>query len=193
MAPVNKKIFYPRVKGELKDYYDNAADAFAGPLGTKYGTSAGTVTLLNNHKTDGPLKRAKAFADAQIAQMSYDQADAEDAAAKVDMLMEMQRVQRLPIWDETDAEAFGMRKEKTPVDLNTVKGKISKATPLPDKNVIDWIKAGMEGIIIESLVDALVDAPQQNQEPPLPAPPEQNDPRWKRIGTIINHLTKTRP
>ena len=170
-------IFYPSEQGEIEPYYNKAADAFAGALGVKYGTSAATILLLNDHKANGPLKRIKAYADTQTAQQSHDESDAEDAAAKTNMLMEMQRVQRLPIWEETDAEAFGMRKVKTPVDLNTVQGKISAVTALPDKNVIDWVKGRMEGIVIESIVDA------PGGPGPLPAPPGQESTAWKKIGT----------
>src|ERR1700704_1613010 len=104
MANTNKKIFYPTVEGEIKDYYDKAADAFAGALGVKYGTDAATILKLNGHKANMPVKKAKAYADAQTAQMSYDEKDAEFSQGKIDMLMKMQRVQRLPIWEETDAE-----------------------------------------------------------------------------------------
>ena len=63
MANLKKAIFYPRAEGEIQPYYDNAAGKFAGAIGVKYGTDPAVITLLNGHKTNIPLKIAKAFAD----------------------------------------------------------------------------------------------------------------------------------
>ena len=181
MANPKKAIFYPTVEGEIKDYYDNAADKLNGAIGTKYGTDPAVKALLMGHKANMPIKKAKAFADEQTAQQSFDEKDSEFALGKVNMLLELERITRLPNWDENDAEGLGIRKVKTPVDLNTVKGKISKTTALPEMNVLDWIKAGMEGIIIEGIVEA--PQPPQQPMPVPPPPPTQDSPGWKALGT----------
>jgi len=171
---MNKKkaIYYPAAEGQVSPYYDNLADALAGALGVKYGTAAGTITKLNGHKTNVPLRISEAFALKQQAQLATDAKNAELDSAKIDALLEVVRITNLPTWDENDAEALGIRVVKNPTDLNTVKPK-AKATPLPQKNVIDWLKIDMDGVIIECIVEPVG---------PNPNPPTQTDPNWQKIG-----------
>ena len=186
MANTKKRIFYPTTDGAVKPYYDNAATQLIGAVGVKYGTDAATIAALTGHKTQVPLVIQKAFDDAQQAQSSTNAKNTELSTAKLDLLRELNRITRLPIWDETDGQLLGIRVEHTHGDPNTAKPIIGKITELPDQIILDWVKGEWGGVIIES-----IDMKQQQQPPnPMPTPtptppvpPTSGDPGWKQIGT----------
>ena len=184
MANTKKGIFYPTTEGLIKPYYENAATQLIGALGVKYGTDAATITALTGHKTQIPLVIQKAFDDAQLAQGSTNAKNTELATAKVDLLRELNRITRLPIWDEADGELLGIRVTHTPGDPNAAKPTISKVTTLPDQIILDWVKGEWGGVIIETLDNTENEpAPPIPPMPPVPPQPEQNNPNWKKLDT----------
>src|SRR5688572_26454712 len=131
MANAKKKIFYPEKETEIPAYYNIIYDLLVnGGLATKYSTPSNVLTLLAQHNTEIPIALQKSQADGQIAEGSKQAKDVRLANGRVEMFRELTRMTGLSIWEETDGENMGIRKEKTPVDLNTVKGKISKTTAL---------------------------------------------------------------
>ncbi|HDY86943.1 hypothetical protein LCGC14_1741580 [marine sediment metagenome] len=148
--PHNKRIaiFYPTIEGNITTYYDNITDQLLGAIGTKYGTAGPTQNELNAHKNNIPVVIKKAYDDDQVAQGSTEAKDDELHDAKTDMLRELQRITKLDNWDEADGETLGIRVEKTAPDLDTIKPRISGITSMPEKIEIDWVKQGMQGVII---------------------------------------------
>ena len=56
-------------------------------------------------------------------------------------------------FEEADAEALGIRVHKTPPDYASVVPIVTDITTLPDQIIFDWVKAAMDGVIIESSYD----------------------------------------
>lgn len=181
MANTKKAIFYPRNEGDVPAYYDNAATRLIGALGTKYGTDAATIAALTDHKTKIPQVIQKAFDDAQQAQSSTNAKNTELANSKIDLLRELNRITRLPIWEEEDGELLGIRVTHTGGDPNAAKPTISKVTQLPDQIILDWVKGEWGGVIIETIDDT--ESEPAPPIPPIPTPPAQNDPNWKKLDT----------
>ena len=151
MANNRKSIFYPRKEGEVSSYYTNLAQKLAGALGAKYGTDPATIVKINGHKAQIPAKIAKAYADSQISKGSTAEKKAELKAGKTEALRELNRITRLPIWDETDGDGLGIRKGHAAKDLKEMKPLIKSTKSLPDKVIISYPKNGMDGVLVECL------------------------------------------
>jgi len=176
--PKQIAIFYPRVESEVAPYIVNIGVKLSGAIGTKYGSLPADIGAIAGHGTNIPLAIQKAYDDDQTAQNSTATKDTLMGVAKTDVLREMRRITSLPNWDEDDGELLGIRKVKTPVDINTVKPAFSKVTALPEQNILDWIRAGMDGVYIFSITEAIASAPGM----PLGMLPDPNSPQWEKLG-----------
>ena len=148
-----KAIYYPMVESEVPSFYDNAYTKLQAIYAAKYGIAAPTVLKIGTHNTDIPLNIAKAENDRQTAQASTVEKRNELNSGKKDLLAVFNQIVLEPNFEEVDAEDLGMRREKTPVDMSTVKPVISQVTLLPDKIVFDWIRGEMNGLLIDASYD----------------------------------------
>ncbi len=146
-------IFYPRRDEDVGTYYDNITGHFLGAIGVKYGILGPVKNKLNTHNNAIPQVIKKAYDDNQVAQGSTEAKDAELRDAKFEILRELQRITKLDNWDEQDGETLGIRVEHTAPDPNTMQPEITGVTVLPDKVEIDWVKRGMQGVIIYGSYD----------------------------------------
>lgn len=153
MANKKKAIYYPVLEGDVPPFYDNAVKKLNDTYGAKYSIDHAVITNLETHNTQIPLKIAKAENDRQTAQASTVIKQEELSAAKKELLWVFKKIEEAPNFDEQDAEDLGMRRIKTPIDLNKVKPVITKITLLSDKVIFDWIKGELHGIIVESSYD----------------------------------------
>ena len=144
-----KAIFFPVIIGNITAYLQNMNDKLTtGGLAVKYATAAAFKTKLLGWLTSLPAAINKAFNDAQTAQQSTTAQNELIAIIKTDVLKELNRIENETNFDEADMEALGARIDRTPPDLATVKPKISHITIQMNQGILDWIKGGMEGVII---------------------------------------------
>ena len=146
-------IFYPRNDGDVGTYYNNITGHLLGAIGVKYGILGPVKTKLNAHNVAIPKVIQQAYDDDQVAQGSTEAKDTRLHDAKFEILRELQRITKLDNWDEEDGETLGIRVERIPLDLNTMKPRITGITVLPEKIEIDWVKRGMQGVIIYGSYD----------------------------------------
>jgi len=153
--PKNKKrsIYYPCKEGNTGKYYANLVIQLSGAIGAKYGISNETKGKLAAHKSAIPqlIKTAfeskmKSKADTKAKQLGL-------KLAKQDMLRELQRITRLENFEDNDAEKMGIRVFHEATDLNKLKPKVTGITVLPQKIEIDWLKRGMQGVVVSGSYD----------------------------------------
>ena len=179
-----KAIFYPVKEADVKTYYANAVTQFTNGLATKYGTPAATLASLTASSTNIDTLMQKAFDDEQQAKSSTVAKNNALATAKLDLLRELNRITRLPNWDEADGPLLGIRVQHTPSDPNTAKPVITHITALPEQIILDWVKGDMEGVVIESLVTS--GGNQAATAFATPEPPVDNsNPNWATIGSDL--------
>ena len=156
MAKGRKKgtaIYYPTREPEIVGYYNNAITKLAG-LVTKYNIDPATMTSLTTHNTDVKATFDQSVADAAVAENSNKIKYKEFAQAKFDLLTVFRQIQRAPNFEESDAELLGFRVITEPVNLKTVKPVITGITVFPEQAIIEWVRGGMDAVVVYSSYDA---------------------------------------
>ena len=108
--PGEKAIYYPIREAEILSYYHNAVTQLAGGLATKYGITFDTMINLQTRDLNLQHSYDLAIAKNNTAESSTREKDIELAQAKIDLLNELDRIQRLSNFEEPDAELLGIRK-----------------------------------------------------------------------------------
>jgi len=147
-----KAIYYPKKDKDILSYYKKLVKALAG-FTAKYGISVATMTLLQTHSTNLAATHEQALADADKAHQSFGIKNTEFADAKLDLLRVLNQIQNASNFLESDAEALGFRIITAPVDLKTVKPRITGITTDEVQVIIDWVRGSMQGIIIYGSYD----------------------------------------
>lgn len=142
-----KKIFFPSQDGQVPPFINNVDDKLnAGGLAVKYGIVAGDLTKVAGFKTDIPSLMNDAALAFQTSQQLNEKKDKTINDAKLFLNKMGQDMQDHTSFDPADLEAMGFTVVSTPPDPNTAKPKISGATVLPDKNILDWVKSLYDGV-----------------------------------------------
>ncbi len=153
--PKNKKkaIHYPGKESKTEKYYANLVSQLSGAIGAKYGISDETRDKLAAHKSAIP-KLIKTALESKLKSKADTKAKKQGLKlARRDMLRELQRITALEGLNETDAEKMGIRIFHEVTDLNKVKPEITGITVLPQKIEIDWLKKGMQGVVVSGSYD----------------------------------------
>lgn len=153
MANPKKAIFYPTIEGNISTYYNKIKGHLTGAMGTKYGTSSETQGKLTTHNTDIPQVIQTAYDSRQTAQGDTETKDKELHDAEIEIKRELQRITGLDNWEEEDGETLGIRVYHEPPDPATMKPEITGKSILPEKIEIDWVKKGMQGVIVHGSYD----------------------------------------
>ncbi len=141
------RIYFPTEKEAVPPYFDNLNSTLTG-FATKYEISAGELADITAHNTNlAALLLAQEAAQnaAQQATQAFNEAI---AAAELDAKRIFKKIMQHRAFVRSDGEAMGFLVESPSINLTTVKPVISKVTPMINKIVIDWVKAGMEGVVI---------------------------------------------
>ena len=100
-----KAIYYPTTEAAVLPYYNNAVTQLAAGLAAKYNISPAVMTILQNHNTSLQQTYEEAIEKNNIAEASTRAKDEEFALAKLDLLRELFRLQRLPHRETLPARA----------------------------------------------------------------------------------------
>jgi len=141
-----KATFFPRKKGDVKDYMDNVDDKLIGGFATKYSISAtksGRITFL---RTNIPTALTTANAAMQAAQGLVNAAD--QLIHEADLLNTSISfdMQESSVFDTADYESIGYGINHTPPDPNAAQPVISQIMAVDDKVIIDFIKGSWHGV-----------------------------------------------
>jgi len=151
--PGEKAIYYPIREAEILSYYHNAVTQLAGTLATKYGITFDTMINLQTHDLNMNHAYELALEQKNITKASTLAKDITFAQAKIDLLRELDRIQRLSNFEETDAEKIGIRKSKRRLSLRKVKPVVLQVTVLKERVIIDWFKGELDGVLVSGSYD----------------------------------------
>jgi hypothetical protein len=148
-----KAINYPSSESETPGFIQHAYTVLDDGIAVKYGITTAEMIVLENHNTNVPLVIQNSIDTKQAAQESTQKKHKELFSAKTDYMRIFKKIVEAPNFDEADAEALGIRVEKTPPDLHFVKPVIMNIIVLPDKIIFEWVKGTLNGVFIESSYD----------------------------------------
>jgi len=141
------RIYFPTEKEAVPPYFDNLNTTLTG-FATKYEISADELADITAHNTNLAallLAQEAARNAAQQATQAFNEAI---TAAETDAKRIIKKIMQHRAFVRSDGEAMGFITESPALNLTIAKPLISKVTPMINKIVIDWVKAGMHGVVI---------------------------------------------
>jgi hypothetical protein len=169
-----KKIFFPTIDGNVPMFINNVNDKLTtGGLGVKYGISVADLAKVVTFKTEIPKKLSDAAIATNTAQTINEQKDKQINDAKLFLNKMGRDMQDNAIFDAADLEALGFTVNTVPQDPNTAKPKVTGITVLPDKAIVDWLKASFQGVEVYRSKDGVA---YTKQERDFKSPYEDTEP-----------------
>ena len=147
--PKRIAIHYPSKEGNVEPYIKNIYEKLSAGLDLEFGVDLSVMNMLQAYTTDITGAIDKAVKDYNTAQASTKVKNELLAKAKKDVLKVLRGIEGHSSFDESHAETFGMRVFKEGINYNEVKPRIKRYVPLPNRVEIYWVKARMEGVLVD--------------------------------------------
>lgn len=151
-----ESIFYPDKEGEVTPYISSIVDkltANSGALATTLGVSSADLTLLTGFTTSIPARINEAQAAEDAAKGATAVKKAQLKTAKDTTLNMVQIWTRNANWTFAIGRQLGVYVDRTPVDLNTVKPRVTNVEVHPDMVIIDWVRGRLDGVVVYGSYD----------------------------------------
>ena len=142
-------IHYPSKEDNIETYIKNIYEKLSAGLDLEFGVNISVMNILQAYTTDITGAIDKAVKDHNTAQASTKIKNELLAKAKKDILKILRGIESHSSFDESHAETFGMRVFKESINYNEVKPRIKRYVPLPNCVEIYWVKARMEGVLVD--------------------------------------------
>jgi hypothetical protein len=142
-------IHYPLREGNIEPYIKNIYEKLSSGLDSVFDIDLSVMNILQAYTTDITGAIDKAIKDHNTAQASTKAKNELHAKAKKDILKVLRGIEGHSSFNETHAETLGMRVFKESINYNEVKPRIKRVVTLPNCVEIYWIKARMEGVLVE--------------------------------------------
>jgi hypothetical protein len=149
-------IFYPDREGDVTPYTSNLVVKLTdngNQLATLLGIAPADITMLQQIVAGVPAR----INDAQVAEdtakglTAVKQSVLKDA--RLTTLNMLQIWSRNANWTHEIGRSLGVYIERTPVDLDTVKPRITNVDVHPDMVIIDWVRGRMDGVAVYGSLD----------------------------------------
>jgi len=152
-------IYYPEKEGDVAPYTSNLVVKLTdngNQLANLLGITPAEITTLQQIASGIPAKinAAKAAEDTAKGLTADKQVTLVDArSTTINML---QIWSRNANWNYQIGRGLGVYIERTPVDLSTVKPRITDVDVHPDMVIVEWVRGRMDGVAVYGSLDGLV-------------------------------------
>jgi len=153
-----EQIFYPDKEGDVAPYTNSLVEkltANSNELATLLGVTTPDLTVLGQIVTGIPsrINEAQAAEDTAKGLVAVKKATLKDARSTT--LNMLQIWSRNANWTYEIGRSLGVYIERTPVDLSTVKPKVTEVTVLSDMVILEWVRGTMSGVAIYGSSDGV--------------------------------------
>jgi hypothetical protein len=149
-------VFYPDKEGDVAPYTSNIVTRLTengGALATALEVTPATLGQLGGYVTDIPTRIIDAEAAENAAKGVVAAKKAAIKTAKDNTLNQIQIWTRHANWTYEIGRALGVYIERAPVDLATVKPRITGVEVHPDMVILDWVRGRMDGVAVYGSYD----------------------------------------
>jgi len=146
-------IHYPLKEGNVEPYIKNIYEKLSAGLDLEFGVDISTMNMLQAYTAGITDAIDKAVTDHNTALASTKAKNELLAKAKKDILKVLREIESHSSFDESHAETLGMRVFKEGINYNEVKPRIKRFVSLPNCTEIYWVKARMEGVLVDRSYD----------------------------------------
>jgi hypothetical protein len=182
------RIYFPYEKEVAVPYYANFNTTLL-TFATKYDITTAETTAITAHKTSLTTLLATQVAAQNAAQQATQALTEELHNAEIDAKRIMKKIMNHAAFVRSDGEAMGFLVESPAISPDTAKPVISKITSLMGMIVIDWVKAGMDGVVVycakrfKAPEGGLVQAAGAADDPTgIDVENALSEPEWEEIG-----------